>query len=105
MDEKDKAVITERYERRLSEYGAVPQALGWFKGRQNFRFHYLAGVDGLQPQDSILDVGCAFGDLFSYMRGRGWHGRYLGVDIVPGLIREGKDKYPVSYTHLTLPTN
>ena len=90
----DKEKIVTRYESRLKEYGPVPQALGWFKGRQKFRFHFLAEIDGFQPHDSILDVGCAYGDLEPFLRSLSWKGDYCGVDIVPGLIKEGEKKYP-----------
>jgi SAM-dependent methyltransferase len=94
MNEKDKNEIIDRYETRLNKLGAVPQALGWLKGRQVFRFAFLQGIEGLLPEDSIIDVGCAFGDLAPFLTSCGWHGRYLGVDIVPGLIDAGKEKYP-----------
>lgn len=94
MHEDDKAIIVERYERRLSEFGPVPKALGWPKGRQCFRFEFLSQIDGLQNGDSILDVGCAFGDLHAFLERRGWRGEYLGIDIVPGLIEQGRTRYP-----------
>jgi len=90
----DKEKIVTRYESRLKEYGPVPQALGWFKGRQKFRFHFLAEIDGFQPYDSVLDVGCAYGDLEPFLRSFAWKGDYCGVDIAPGLIKEGERKYP-----------
>lgn len=93
MHEHDKEVIIKRYETRLKEYGSVPKALGWFKGRQCFRFYFLAQIDGVQPEDSILDLGCAFGELYPFMRSLGWHGEYMGVDIVPALIEEGRKRY------------
>lgn len=94
MHKKDRDVIISRYEARLKKFGPTPQALGWFRGRQNFRFHFIAEIEGLLPVDSILDVGCAFGDLYLFMRSRSWNGEYCGIDIVPGLIEEGKRRYP-----------
>lgn len=94
MEEKDKAKIIDRYEDRLKKLGPVPQALGWLKGRQAFRFHFLAEIAGFGHEDSVLDLGCAFGDLEPYLRSLGWKGLYCGIDIVPGLIAEGKIKFP-----------
>ena len=42
--------------------------------------------DMLAGASSIMDVGCGTGDLLPYLRSRGWLGRYVGVDIVPGFI-------------------
>lgn len=94
MKQKDKDKIIDRYTTRLEQHGPVPQALGWLKGRQAFRFHFLAEAQGFENSDSVLDVGCAFGDLEPFLKQRGWNGRYTGVDIVPGLIEEGLKKYP-----------
>jgi len=94
MRNKDKQKIIDRYEARLAKLGPVPQALGWLKGRQVFRFHFLKEIVGFNENDSVLDLGCAFGDLEPYLRSVGWKGRYCGIDIVPGLIEQGKKKYP-----------
>ena len=98
MHQEDKKTIINRYESRLGKYGSGPQALGWFKGRQRFRFHFLLDMEDFKANDSILDVGCAYGDLEHFLRARDWRGEYEGVDIVPGLIVEGQKKYP----HLNL---
>jgi len=96
MHTLDKNKIINRYESRLKEFGPQPQALGWFKGRQKYRFHFLAEIDGFEANDSVLDVGCAYGDMELFLRSLSWKGEYCGVDIVPGLIKEGKRKYPDS---------
>lgn len=94
MDAVDKKLIVERYESRLNKYGFAPQSLGMFKGRQLFRFHFLSQINDFRSQDSVLDVGCGFGDLEPYLRSTGWKGGYCGIDVVPELIREGKEKRP-----------
>ncbi|MFC1525528.1 class I SAM-dependent methyltransferase [Candidatus Latescibacterota bacterium] len=94
MDTVDKEKIIERYEERLGRLGPVPESLGWLRGRQNFRFHFLRQIEDFALGDSVLDVGCGFGDCYAYLRSVGWNGEYCGVDIVPGLISEGCRKYP-----------
>lgn len=49
--------------------------------------------DMLAGASSILDVGCGTGDLLPYLRSRGWVGRYVGVDIVPGFIEGCQTHY------------
>jgi SAM-dependent methyltransferase len=94
VHEVDKEKLLARYAQRIEKLGHGTVALGEPKGRQAFYFDFLAQVDGLEPSDSIIDVGCGYGDLFDYLRGSGWRGSYLGVDINRELIEEGKRLYP-----------
>ena len=94
MNEVDKKQLESRYIGRLYSQGAVPAALGEPKRRQNYYFHFLLDAPQFEASDSILDVGCGYGDLFAFLRDRGWRGRYVGIDIVPALIEAGHSKYP-----------
>jgi SAM-dependent methyltransferase len=72
--------------------------VGWVDRLQQFvAFEVLAGVGDLCGPDrlSVLDVGCGLGDLLDYLRGRGFAGRYTGVDLVPELIEAARARYPV----------
>jgi SAM-dependent methyltransferase len=93
MWEQDKAETTERYLARWRLYGYDPRTLGWNKDCQWVRF--AAAFEGLQEDEysSILDIGCGFGDLLQFLRLRGWAGRYIGVDLVPELIREAAARH------------
>lgn len=87
--------IIERYENRLRKFGYSPETLGWGKqGRQEVRFGILAApiLDSLIS--SVLDIGCGFADFYDYLISRGWHGNYLGIDIVPGLLQIAKERHP-----------
>lgn len=84
-----KADLTEmrtRYQQRFAQFGHNRKTLGWDKDCQNVRF--AAVFEGLRDEDygSIIDVGCGFGDLLTYLRRRGWRGFYTGIDLVPELI-------------------
>ena len=93
MNDKDKAVFIRRYRARYQQHGYSPVSLGWGKGgRQHLRFSVLAGI-GIGKEDSVLDIGCGFGDLFGYLKSTGWKGRYLGVDIVDALLLEARRQY------------
>jgi SAM-dependent methyltransferase len=94
MHETDKNKILERYARRVEEVGHGAAALGEPKHRQAFFFDVLAQVDGFEASDSVVDVGCGYGDFFDFLRGKGWRGSYSGIDINPLLIEEGKRLYP-----------
>jgi SAM-dependent methyltransferase len=92
MLDEDRAETRARYEARYRQFGYDPRTLGWHKGRQRVRF--AAALEAVGTQfGSLLDVGCGFGDLFGYLKDRGWQGNYLGLDICPELIEEGRQRY------------
>lgn len=95
MDDKDKEIYIDRYTERHTRYGYDPRTLGWGGGKekQDYRFAHLAAVGEMSSQ-SILDVGCGFGDLYGYLISNGWNGMYLGIDIVPVLIDQAKELWP-----------
>jgi len=94
MEGTDKQAILDRYAKRIEQFGHGAAAIGEPKGRQAFYFDFLLQADGIATTDSILDVGCGYGDLYGYLRATGWNGRYVGVDINPALIEEGIRRYP-----------
>jgi|Deesub1362A_J573_1020465.scaffolds.fasta_scaffold01646_9 ubiquinone/menaquinone biosynthesis C-methylase UbiE len=91
MNEQEVKKYIERYEKRYSQYGTSPLTLGW-KDRESqwLRFKILCEV-GISEGDSILDVGCGFGDFLLYLKERGIKNiKYEGWDIVPLLIKEAE---------------
>jgi len=69
-------------------YGRV----GWSSERgQIERFRILLSV-GVEGGDSILDYGCGLGDLYRYIKDRGYNIKYTGVDINDGFIKECIEK-------------
>ena len=93
MDPRDIVELQRRYRERWNEFGYDPRTLGWNKGMQEVRF--AAVFDGLRPSEfeSVLDVGCGFGDMLTFLRARGWSGKYVGVDLVPELIEEARRRH------------
>lgn len=66
-----------------------PEALGWhdYEGQQK-RFKVIL-QGGITSEDSVLDVGCGYGD-FSLMFGE----NYLGIDLRQEAIDGARKKYP-----------
>lgn len=94
MKVDDIRVTRQRYTERYETFGYSPRTLGWGKqGRQALRFSVLTGIGDLQGK-SVLDVGCGFGDLYSFLTARGWTGHYVGIDLVSVLVEEGKKRFP-----------
>src|SRR5690242_20611090 len=92
MDKRDIEIYNNRYNERLSRLGYSPESLGWGGGkeRQFLRFKILCEI-GIEKDDSILDVGCGFADLYEYLTITGWSGRYTGVDINGKLLELARE--------------
>ena len=93
MNDKEKIKALDRYNERLNKYGYSPKTLGWLKERQDVRFSVFSQIGALNNQ-SILDVGCGFGDLYGYFKNEGVEFDYLGCDINENLIEIAKNIYP-----------
>lgn len=94
MNQNDKARIIERYDERLKTYGATIEALAsGSDDRRKMRFNVLKEI-GINDGDSVLDLGCGFGDLFAYFKEIGLNVKYTGIDINPAIIDNAKIRFP-----------
>lgn len=86
MTPQEREATIKRYEERLQQHGKSAQALGWKDQKQQWlRFDILSQIASLDGA-KILDVGCGFGDFYTYLKERGIHVEYVGYDIVPALL-------------------
>ena len=90
-DNREKSVS--KLEELFSQYGVDERSLGWTKHKQSIRFAQMLSplhIDGA----SLLDVGCGFGDLLTYIKTEhsGETVDYTGIDIVPEFIDVAKQK-------------
>ncbi len=91
-EQKQRIIISQRD--ALRRNGFHPNALFWSdKTVQELRFDILLQC-GLRSADSVLDVGCGFGDLGAYLQQKNRQVAYTGIDISPELLAEGKRQYP-----------
>lgn len=54
------------------------------KEGQEGRFKLLAKQ--IAPTDTVVDVGCGFGDMLPFLRAQGLRGQYIGLDFVDEFI-------------------
>ncbi len=97
MNEMDKQRLIAMRKESIAEHGATEAGVDWshkHPGRQLLHFEILRQIEGFSNTDSLLDVGCGFGDLAAYLRRDGWRGDYLGIDISAETIATGKKKHP-----------
>ena len=89
--------LIDRYSTRYGKLGKNVKTLGWGSEEQQFyRFKetLTLGVDF--KGNSILDIGCGFGDYYNFLKTRKNEivfQSYLGYDINEHLIKEAHDSF------------
>lgn len=91
--------IIEHYTGLYHQHGIHPASIGWPKGRQNVRFQVMTEIGNLN-NSKILDVGCGFGDLLTFLQSKRIRTKYVGVDINPLFIRIAKQRHPRKMFHV-----
>jgi len=94
MKDDQRQRIIKRHAHSIWMHGYKPQALYWENSEvQQLRFQVLLEC-GVQSGDSVLDVGCGFGDLYRYMVEQGIETDYTGIDLSPDMIEAAKAQAP-----------
>lgn len=94
MDVEQRKELIERHRASLAMFGYSPKALYWTsRGLQKVRFRVIAGI-GIAAGDSLLDVGCGFADLQSWLLGHGLQVDYTGIDLSPEIMQGACERHP-----------
>ena len=99
IEEKDLIKVEtnaiERYSNRYKKLGISPKSLGWgCKEDQLERFRVIEEHCDLRGK-TIMDIGCGFSDLLTYLNKKKINVNYIGVDIVPDFILYSKKHFPM----------
>jgi len=84
------------YPEKLKANGnSSERAVGWNSPESQLSrfkaiYHYLKD----DKRASVIDLGCGLGDLYGYLKEKGFEGKYLGIDLVPEMVEAASDKYP-----------
>ena len=85
-----KNIVYDRYIKTYQKHGINSEALGWVsRDTQNIRFKTIKEI-GIKSGESVLDVGCGFGDLHYYLKTQDVNVDYTGIDICDFFIEEAK---------------
>jgi SAM-dependent methyltransferase len=77
------------YGDQVRQFGAVARGVDWnSEESQILRFHQLLRLIDESGMATVNDFGCGYGALASYLRGRGFQGRYVGFDIAEPMIAQ-----------------
>ena len=88
------------YAAKLAAHGTTPQGVDWNGTDSHEMRHrqFLRLLDG-NPDASIIDLGCGFGDFLRFLRAEGHRGRFVGYDIAPGMIAKARQLHGESEDH------
>jgi len=93
MRKEQRKRIVDRHRDSLMRHGYHPNALYWSSREiQEIRFGTLAGI-GIGNGDSVLDVGCGFGDFLRWFERQGGGLAYTGIDLSPDLLAEARKRH------------
>lgn len=67
--EKYEKLIVKRFNKKFKEFGLNIRSIGWDNNKnQELRFKNIFKVANLKDCKNILDIGCGFGDLSTYIK-------------------------------------
>ena len=83
----DREIILHYHSERLSKYGQNVRSLWGSTESQRIRFKILAEMGDFNNK-SVLDVGCGFGDFYTFLREQNIHpAKYCGIDISENYVK------------------
>jgi SAM-dependent methyltransferase len=83
------------YDGKLAEHGPTPRGVDWnSEESQRLRFRELMRIVEDDPDASVLDYGCGYGALRSYLRERRHRGPYIGFDISQRMVDAARAANP-----------
>ena len=77
-----KLLVDAVYSHYIDDYNKNSVAcVGWMDGTDNSQLRFQKIYEGgIGDDDSVLDVGCGVAHLHTYLKNKGWNGKYLGID-------------------------
>jgi SAM-dependent methyltransferase len=86
--------VADYYSTKLAIHGESPGGVDWNgEDGQNLRFAQLSKVINFDQAFTINDLGCGYGALFDYLKGKGARFQYLGVDVSADMIQAASLRY------------
>ncbi len=83
--------IADYYSGTLAAHGPTPRGVDWKDATgQHLRHHQFLRLIGGDPDASVLDVGCGYGDFLPVLRAAGHRGPYLGCDVAAPMVEAAR---------------
>jgi SAM-dependent methyltransferase len=83
--------VSAYYSGKLAEHGPTPRGVDWKDAEsQHLRHRQFLRLLGDDPDASVLDVGCGYGDFLPFLRAAGHRGRYIGCDVAAPMVEAAR---------------
>ncbi len=87
-NQKIKKFICDYYSQKFKEFGATNLGVDWNnKEGQYARFELLLKYMKIESGTTVLDYGCGYGEMFTYIINKNSSVKYLGYDLVESYIK------------------
>jgi cyclopropane fatty-acyl-phospholipid synthase-like methyltransferase len=88
--------VARYYSEKIKKFGPVPQGVDWNgDASQVLRFDQLVKLlTDINPKTSLLDYGCGYGALLTYLKNQNIDVKYTGFDISIEMINSAKQISP-----------
>lgn len=99
--------VRDYYESRLEAFGATAKGVDWNSTEsQELRFDQLLPAGWRDAGRSLLDYGCGYGALLTYLRALNWPGLYVGYDLSVDMVAAAREQHGSDARFVTdLPTD
>lgn len=92
MQDQLRRRIREYYDDTLRLHGRTAAGVDWnSQESQELRFRQFERLWENDTNATIVDYGCGYGGLASYLRARGHHGAYAGFDLSEAMIDAARE--------------
>jgi SAM-dependent methyltransferase len=84
--------VAQYYSAKLEAYGPTPQGVDW-NGSESHQLRHRQFLRLLtdNPDASVIDLGCGFGDFLTFLRDNGHQGPFTGYDIAASMIERARE--------------
>lgn len=84
--------VANYYSAKIIKHGASAKGVDWNSEQsQELRFEVLSQLFTRAEEFSILDYGCGYGALFSYLKKKRHHFTYTGFDISKTMLQHAQE--------------
>lgn len=84
--------VASYYSDKLLEHGATPRGVDWKDAAsQHLRHQQFLRLLAEDPEGTVIDVGCGYGDFLPFIRAAGHRGPYIGCDVSEAMIEAARE--------------
>ena len=78
------------YTSKINDFGPSSRGVDWNEGESHDLRHRQFLRLLVDPNSSVLDLGCGYGDFYRFLRSNGHQGPFIGLDIAADMIAAAK---------------